>query len=244
MHGTTLVVLSDAHLGDAPSDVTEAFLAFLDIVPTLGDSLLINGDLFDFWFVYRHVMPRHGFHVAAALTRLARKVNVAMVGGNHDRWGDNFWPVDAGIAFDPVVLRFQVGSRAVLAMHGDGLTETRPSARLLHRLIASRVTVGAFRLLHPDLAYSLVKRLAPHLGDEPKPNAQVLEVATQRQSQWAQQRFAEQPGLGLIVMGHTHQAALVHFDAGHTYLNPGAWFDGYRYAVATESSAELRTYSA
>ena len=61
--GHTLVVVSDAHLGVTPPAVEAALLAFLDAVPTLGDCLLINGDLFDFWFAYSRVIPRRGFHV-------------------------------------------------------------------------------------------------------------------------------------------------------------------------------------
>ena len=61
MLGTAVVTVADAHLGAAPHSVTEAFLAFLEQVPDLGDALLINGDLFDFWFAYRHAIPRHGF---------------------------------------------------------------------------------------------------------------------------------------------------------------------------------------
>ena len=91
MLGHTLVVVSDAHLGVTPPAVEEALLAFLDAVPTLGDCLLVNGDLFDFWFSYGRVIPRRGFQVAAALARLARRMPVLMVGGNHDRWGGDFW---------------------------------------------------------------------------------------------------------------------------------------------------------
>ena len=83
-----LVIVSDAHLGSVPDRVEEAFLAFLDHVPALGDGLLVNGDLFDFWFAYRRVIPRAGIRVVARLAELARRLPVAMTGGNHDRWGD------------------------------------------------------------------------------------------------------------------------------------------------------------
>ena len=43
-------------------------------------------------------------------------------------------------------------------------------------------------------------------------------------------------------MGHTHQPATVRLDAGADYLNPGAWFDGYRYAVASDAGVELRRF--
>ena len=60
MLGHTLVVVSDAHLGVTPPAVEEALLAFLDRVPQEGDCLLVNGDLFDFWYSYGRVIPRSG----------------------------------------------------------------------------------------------------------------------------------------------------------------------------------------
>jgi UDP-2,3-diacylglucosamine pyrophosphatase LpxH len=55
--------------------------------------------------------------------------------------------------------------------------------------------------------------------------------------------LTKEDSLGLVIMGHTHRAVLSEPLAGRQYLNPGAWFDGFRYAVATESGAELRTFS-
>ena len=125
MLGHTLVVVSDAHLGVAPPAVEEALLEFLDAVPALGDCLLVNGDLFDFWFSYARVIPRRGFHVAAALARLRRRLPIVMVGGNHDRWGGHFWERDLGHAVRPAPADLRVGARQVAAIHGDGLTEPR-----------------------------------------------------------------------------------------------------------------------
>jgi hypothetical protein len=58
VQGSRVVVVADAHLGQVPPATAAAFHAFLDAVPTLGDALLINGDLFDFWFEYKRVIPR------------------------------------------------------------------------------------------------------------------------------------------------------------------------------------------
>jgi UDP-2,3-diacylglucosamine pyrophosphatase LpxH len=52
-----------------------------------------------------------------------------------------------------------------------------------------------------------------------------------------------EPQLGLVIMGHTHQAEIADPFPGRQYLNPGAWFDGFRYAVATESGAMLCRFS-
>jgi UDP-2,3-diacylglucosamine pyrophosphatase LpxH len=61
---------------------------------------------------------------------------------------------------------------------------------------------------------------------------------------WAETRLARDPSLGLLVLGHTHRPALTEPAPGRRYLNPGAWFDGFRYAVATERVVELRRFGA
>ena len=243
MLGHALVAVSDAHLGVTPPAVEERLLAFLDAVPTLGDCLLLNGDTFDFWYTYGQVIPRRGFHVAAALARLARRMPVLMVGGNHDRWGGDFWERDLGLRFHPRRLTFRIGEREVAAIHGDGLTETRRRAALLHRIINHPATAAVYRALHPDLGLRLVDRLSPHLGDH-TPDEATLAEAARRQRVWAEGLLAREPSLGLVIMGHTHRAALGRNARGGEYLNPGAWFDGFRYAVAGPTQSELRQFAA
>jgi UDP-2,3-diacylglucosamine hydrolase len=240
--GHTLVVVSDAHLGAAPPAVEEALLSFLEAVPDLGDCLLVNGDLFDFWFSWGRVIPRRGFHVAAALARLRRRVPIVMVGGNHDRWGGDFWDRDLGVRFEPHRATFQIGRRRVAAIHGDGLTEPRLRATLLHRAINHPITAAVYRAIHPELGLRIVDALSPHLGDH-TPNPAKLSQAAARQGAWAADLLVREPELGLVIMGHTHQPSMAEPAAGRQYLNPGAWFDGFRYAVATESGAELRQFT-
>jgi UDP-2,3-diacylglucosamine pyrophosphatase LpxH len=163
-----------------------------------------------------------------------------MVGGNHDRWGGDFWTRDLGVRFDPHRLTFRVGRLNVAAIHGDGLTEPRRLAILLHRLIHHPVTSAVYRALHPDIGFRLVERLSPRLGDHGEAS---LELAVAQQRAWAAELLAREPELGMVIMGHTHRAELSHPAAGRTYLNPGAWLDGLRYAVVTEGGAELRRFS-
>jgi UDP-2,3-diacylglucosamine hydrolase len=216
-------------------------LQFLEQVPTLGDSLLVNGDLFDFWFAWRRAIPRSGFRVASALTQLARRTPVLMTGGNHDRWGDSFWDREADIRFSGEGLRFKLGSTEVLALHGDGVAEQHWSARLMHRLTRHRLTIGTFRTLPPDLGFWLVDRLSGKLADSTRESA-VLDRAAVAQRTWAESRLIQDVSLGLLVMGHTHRVALTEPAPGRRYLNPGAWLDGLRYAVATERGVELRQF--
>ncbi len=241
MLGHQLVILADAHLGATPPPVEETLLAFLEAVPSLGDCLLINGDLFDFWFAYRRVIPRRGFHVAAELRRLRKRVPIVMVGGNHDRWGEDFWRDDLDIRFERIEARFSIGRRLVRAVHGDGLTEQRWTATLMYHITRQSATIAFWRALHPDVGYWFVDHMSRGLGYTTRKPA-LLDRAAERQREWAERQLRDDPSVGLIVLGHTHRPALTAPFRGRQYLNPGAWLDGGKYAVATEEGCELRTF--
>ncbi len=238
MFGTRLLVLSDAHVGATPPATEEALLAFLERAPALGDALLLNGDIFDFWFAYRRVIPRRNFQVAAAIARLRRRMPVAMVGGNHDRWGEDFWERDLDVRFAPFELELDIGGRRVLAVHGDGVTESHWSAVLMHRVTGSPALVSMWKALPIGLAFWLVDRMTHSLGNTERDDA-VLQAAAERQRAWAEARLAAEPSLGCVVMGHTHRPLRSEAGPGRYYLNPGAWLDGFRYGVVTATGAEL-----
>jgi len=126
----------------------------------------------------------------------------------------------------------------VAAIHGDGVAEPRWHARLIHGIIQHPVTAAIYRVLHPDLGLRLVDSLSPLLGDHTMDESKLASAAA-RQTEWARQLLADEDSVGLVIMGHTHRAVLTEPMAGRQYLNPGAWFDGFRYAVATESDARL-----
>jgi UDP-2,3-diacylglucosamine hydrolase len=239
MLGTQLVVVSDAHLGAADDD--DAFTAFLDAVPSLGDCLLVNGDLFDFWFSYRRVIPRAGFRVAAGLAALRRRIPIVMTGGNHDRWGDSFWQRDANIIYSTGDVRFRLGEIEVLAVHGDGIAEEHRRSAVMHRITRHPATAWLYRLLHPDFGIWLVDKLSRHLADSTR-DPSVLDRAQARQQLWARQRLEGDPSIGLLVMSHTHRPAVAEPFPGRRYLNPGAWIDGRRYAIVGPAGIELRQF--
>ena len=237
-----LLVLADAHIGSAPPDAEAALLEFLDAAPSLGDELLLVGDLFEFWFAYRHVIPRRAFPVAAAVARLAARFPVSMVGGNHDRWGEPFWASETGVRYSPRELVLDAGGRRVLALHGDGLTERPGRVALVHRVIGHRAVSAGFRLLHPDLGMRIVDRVAPWLG-EGHQDAETKRRGAERQQRWADARLEADASIGAIVMAHTHVAGIHETGRGRFFLNPGAWYDGGRYAVIGEAGAELRQFT-
>ena len=235
-----LLVVADAHVGGASPETESALLDFLDAAPGLGTALLVAGDLFEFWFAYARAIPRRGFPVAAALAKLARVMPVSMVGGNHDRWGKAFWSEDVGVQYARRELRLDVGARRVVALHGDGITERPGRSSWTHRVVGHPLTSAAFGLLHPDLGFRLVDRCSLLLSRPQTPEERGRYAAEQRR--WAEARLVADPSIDLLVMGHSHAAALSEPAPGRFYLNPGAWLDQGSYAVVTEKTVELQRF--
>ncbi|HEY3934658.1 MAG TPA: metallophosphoesterase [Gemmatimonadales bacterium] len=236
-----LVVVADAHLGATPVADEEAFLAFLDAVPSLGDSLLLLGDIYDFWFTYRRLIPRHCIRVTARIVELARRLPILMVGGNHDRWGDTFWGWETGVTFNPRSLRFAVAGRTVVAVHGDGLHEERPVAAMLNRALDTRLVIAAFNAMPTVMGFRIAKRLG-HNPAFAAAHPEIVEEAATRQLGWAKRRLSRDPEIDLLLMGHTHRCATLEVAPGRLYVNPGPWLDERRYAVVTASDICLQTF--
>ncbi|MGH7538930.1 MAG: UDP-2,3-diacylglucosamine diphosphatase [Gemmatimonadales bacterium] len=234
--------MADAHLGQVPAAVEVAFHAFLETVPQHGDELLIDGDLFDFWFEYRSVVPRK--HVATAVrlqALVARGIPVTFIGGNHDRWGGDFLRRDLGIGYYAGPAELHVAGRRAFVVHGDGLTEQHWSGAFTHWLLRQPWTVAAFRTLHPTIGFWIAEKLSGTLADTTKDWA-VLDRAEAAQAAYAKALLERRPELGLVIMAHTHRSRLEVLADGRAYLNPGAFLDAGRYAVVTRDKIELRRF--
>lgn len=238
-----LIVIADAHLA-APAPKggcdEEALLDFLHSVPQPGDALFLAGDIYDFWFAWRHVVPRRNFALTAALAELGRKLPILMIGGNHDRWGDTFWDSLPGVTFATEQIRFEAADRRILGIHGDGLHEHRGIDRLLNRLIRSPLAIGAYRLIPPDLAIPIGQSLG-HDGNGTHPDR--ADIAASRQREWALHTMTRDPTIDLLVMGHTHLPACEELAPGRWYLNPGPWLREHRYALVTSESIQAQQFS-
>jgi UDP-2,3-diacylglucosamine hydrolase len=237
-----VVVVGDSHLGAASAGDQSAFHDFLAAVPAMSRRLVITGDLFDFWFEYKFVIPRRPFPTLARLATLVQQgVAIEVFGGNHDRWGGSFWRRDLGIPFHREGAELELAGRKAWVIHGDGLTETKLGGRIIHRVTRHPITVGTFRLLHPDVGFWLANRLSGGLAEANRSEAAMDRAAT-AQERYARALLDRRPELELVVMAHTHRQRLVEHQPGRFYLNAGQWVKDRSYAVVDAGAIQLMTW--
>lgn len=227
-------VFSDAHLGVASAETERDLLAFLRALPDDARSVVINGDLFDFWFEWRHVVPRAGVRVLGELARLVdRGIPVLWVAGNHDCWGGEVLTGDIGVTYHVGTWRGDLGGWDTMVEHGDGLREVedRPYRRL-RAVLRHPACRRMFRWLHPDWGTWLAMH-SSHTSRNMRPR-DGGEGLRRVARDWLSTPDAPQ----LLVFGHSHVSTLERLGAG-VFANPGAWMDAPTFLRVVPGRVEL-----
>ena len=227
-------IASDAHLGAVPREREIAFASWLRFAAERASHIVLNGDVFDFWFEYRHAIPRGHTRVLGALAEIVDAgVPVTFLGGNHDWWGGSYLAEEIGVAFHQDPVQLQLAGRPTFVAHGDGLGKGDLGYRIMRLLLRGRPTCWAFRWLHPDVGAWVAGLVSqsehragpPDEGDRGR--AKALEA-------WALQKLDEDRGIDIVILGHTHIPSVT--DAGgRYYVNPGDWIRYSSYAVIDTS---------
>lgn len=233
-------MISDAHLGVADAASEAKLVGFLRSCPSDARGLVINGDLFDFWFEWKRVIPRAGYRVLAAVADLAASgLPVTWVAGNHDCWGGEVLREDVGVDYVVGTWRGSIGGWQTRIDHGDGLRlEEDRKYRALRWVLRNPLAVRAFRLLHPDLGFQLASGSshASRTYRAKDGGAGLLKVALHD--------LDEDPSLDLLVFGHSHVPVVERAESGGLYANAGTWLGDSTFLRIDEEAVELRRWRA
>jgi UDP-2,3-diacylglucosamine hydrolase len=233
-------VVSDTHLGVGEDDRARErdLVRFLRQLEGRAASLLINGDLFDFWFEWRSVIPRGHFRTLSALADLRDAgVEILMVAGNHDCWGGDVLTREVGVRFVDGPFTDRIGGWLTHVDHGDGLREVEDRKyRMLRRVLRHPASIRAFRWLHPDWGSWLARG-----GSGASRTYRARDEGAGLHAV-AMRHLAEHPDHELVVYGHSHVATLVRSPTGSVYANAGSWIDDRAFLRLTPEQIELRRW--
>lgn len=232
-----MYIISDTHLGAAPPAVERDLLAFLRAVRGRADTLVVNGDLFDFWFEWKTVIPRGAFRTLGALSELRDSgTQIVWVAGNHDCWGGEVLRDDLGVDYTMGAWEGRLAGWRARVEHGDGLREREDKAyRRLRRVLRHPVAIRLFRSLHPDLATKIATKTSHTSRDMRARDAGTGLRAV------AHAALAADPTLDLLVYAHSHVAALERAGRG-VFANAGSWLDAPTYVALSDGAVELRRW--
>lgn len=223
------LLFSDVHLkpyvaGDRHHEDFLAFLRWID--PQQVGRLICVGDLFDFWFEYRHAVFASYFEALRLLAGLNRAgVEMHLFRGNHDLWAGPQLERLTGMRVHkgPACLPFD--DREACLLHGDGLNPRDYGYRLFKRIAQNSAVQGIFRHIHPDTAMGFaqwVSRNSRAMGKAENP-ADGPEAETVRAHAC---HLIGDGRAAIVICGHAHVPVIEHIEVRGLrglYVNPGDW---------------------
>ena len=216
-------IASDVHLGAVPPEVEVAFRGWLEFVAGRSRHLVLNGDLFDFWFEYRTGFPPGHERVLETLRRVVDAgVTVDFFGGNHDWWGGRYLRDEIGLRLHFRPLRMEIAGRRAWIGHGDGEGPGDHGYKALSAVIRNPLFVAAFRSLPPAWGNRIAGRVTSTHGKWRPPQDREM-ANSERMRRWGTGVLRDDPSLELLATGHTHVPVLEEVGDDRWYVNTGDW---------------------
>lgn len=238
---------SDQHFG-APtrekSKPREAlFIAWLDTIKNDAKVLFLLGDLFDFWFEYKTVVPKGFIRVLGKIAELKDSgIDIYFFVGNHDLWMDDYFKTELSIPvyFKPQVFTFN--DKEFYIGHGDGLGPGDYGYKRMKKVFTNPFSKWIFRWLHPDIGV----RLAQYLSTQNKLISGEEDVVFLGEDkewlvQYAKTKLADQH-YDYFVFGHRHLPMEIKLNETSSYTNLGDWVSHFTYAVFDGTNLELKSF--
>jgi len=246
--GKKIYFLSDFHLGApgyAASSLREKrIVEFLDKARQDAAAFFIVGDMFDFWYEYRSVVPKGFVRILGKLAEITDDgIPVHFFVGNHDMWMKDYLQTELNIPvyFEP--REFEFNNKKFLVGHGDGLGPGDQGYKFLKRIFRNSFCQWLFGVLPPYIGMGLAnyfsrKSRAQTGGEE--------EVFLGEDQEWLIiycKETLQQKKYDFFVFGHRHLAIDFRLSSESRYINLGDWIIYDTYAVFDGAGLELKSYS-
>ena len=238
---------SDFHLGVPNHEVSVArekkIIAWLDSIKNEAHTIYLLGDIFDFWFEYKHAIPKGHIRLQGKLAELRDAgIPIVFFTGNHDMWMFDYFPKELGIPVyrDPLVL--EVGSQRLLIGHGDGLGPGDHTYKILKKFFNSSFCQWLFARLHPNLGIGIANRWSKssRLTNMKREDGY---QGNEKEFLWVYCNEIEQKQHhDYYIFGHRHLPLDLPIGEHSRYINLGEWVNFSTYAVYDGKTVALKTF--
>lgn len=244
--GRKIYFASDFHLG-APNRRTslereKKVVRWLESIRADAHMLFLMGDLFDFWFEYKHAVPKGGVRLQGKLAEMSDNgLPIFIFSGNHDMWMRDYFPEEFGI---PVfhqpqdikinTTRFQIG-------HGDGLGPGDLRYKMLKKVFRNPLSNWLFGILHPDLGIGI----ANTWSKTSRASNMEKDQEFLGEDEWLYAYCKEQEKLehrDYYVFGHRHLPLKLEVAADSSYVNLGEWLSHYTYGIFDGRELRIKSF--
>lgn len=240
--------LSDAHLGSraiADGRAQERRLVnFLESIRNDAQAIYLLGDMFDFWYEFKFVVPKGFTRFLGKLSELTDQgIEVHFFTGNHDIWCGDYLEKECGVTIHREPCICQLGNYTCYLAHGDGLgDEDDVKFRFLRAMFHNKILQRLFSMIHPrwsiDLGLEWAKRsrLKRENGREPDYQGEDKEALVR----YTKAYIKEHPDIDFFIYGHRHIMLDLMLTRKNRMVILGDWINEYSYAELSDNGLILQ----
>lgn len=246
MAGKYTYFISDTHLGaiylSNPRECERRVVRWLDSIKESAERIYLLGDIIDYWFEYRNVVPRGFVRLFGKLAELADSgIAITWLTGNHDIWIFDYLPSELGIKVVTGPIIEQIGSSRFLLDHGDKVGKHSLTFRFLSALFHNRICQRLYAAIHPRLtmpfAYGWSR--SNRIRRNPESLARETERGLKILRDFADSHSKSHPDIDYYIFGHMHAVTNATLPSGKRMLVLGEWITGSSYARFGGDKLEL-----
>jgi UDP-2,3-diacylglucosamine hydrolase len=238
---------SDFHLG-APNyekslEREKKIIRWLDQVKADASEIYLLGDVFDFWFEYRHTIPKGFVRLQGKIAELTDSgIKIHWFLGNHDMWVFDYIPKELGVELHESEIEKTYNGKLFYIGHGDGLGPGDKGYKFLKKIFRSKISQWFFARLHPNFGVGLAnfwsRKSRKHTGDA---DAKFYGEDKEMLIQYCKRKVEQKP-YHFFVFGHRHFPIHHQIAPNSQYINTGDWLSYFTYAVFDGNEMTLKTF--
>jgi len=245
--GKKIYFASDNHLGAPTSEASrpreKKFVAWLDEIKHDAAAIFLMGDLFDFWFEYKTVVPKGFTRTLGKLAEISDSgIPIHYFVGNHDLWMNGYFEEELGIPVYHKPEEFTFNNTSVFIGHGDGLGPGDKGYKRMKKVFTSPFFQWLFKWMHPDIGVKIGQYMSVKnkmiSGDD---DAKFLGEDNEWLAVYCKRKL-EDKHRDYFVFGHRHLPLEIDLNETSKYINLGDWIQYYTYGVFDGENFELKTY--
>ena len=245
--GKKIYFSSDNHLGAPTKEESfpreKKFVKWLDEVKEDAVAIFLLGDLFDFWFEYKTVVPKGFVRTLGKLAEIRDSgIPIYFFVGNHDLWMNDYFEKELNIPTYHDSKEFIFNNKTFLIGHGDGKGPNDKGYKRMKKIFTNPFSKWLYRWLHPDIGM----RLAQHLSVKNKLISGVEDKKFLGENkEWLAayaRRKLENKHYDYFIFGHRHLPMEIKVGENSTYFNLGDWINYYTFGVFDGENFEIKNY--
>jgi UDP-2,3-diacylglucosamine hydrolase len=239
--------LSDFHLGapDAKSSLIreKKIISFLDEIKEKAEQIFILGDLFDFWFEYKTVVPKGYVRILGKLAEITDSgIPIHFFVGNHDMWMKDYFQKELNIQvyFEPFA--FNLNGKDLLIGHGDGLGPGDHGYKTIKKIFRNPIAQALFGCIPPFFGIGLANFFSRKSRAKTGKSDEVFESEEKEWLVTYCKEILQKKHYDFFIFGHRHLPLDIKLNTESRYINLGDWIKYNSFAVFDGYSIELNYY--